>query len=161
MSAAAVAAVSDHGGMDRSDLLPGDQLHEQLELGAVIANLPELLLARAIDDGRWGVIVELGSHRFAQVLVTEEGLFAVECVSNHFLTEEHRLSTADEALLLEAGFEEPWGPGEPHPNFFAELDGRGAALEAARLMDVALRAVLGGSSRDSCELIIRPLASAS
>lgn len=146
--------------MDDSCREDGDGVHEGLELSSVLANLPELLLARAADPERWAIIVDLGSNRFAQALATEEGALVVECVSNRYLSSEEQLSPDREAALVEAGFSPPTGFGEPHPNFFAEPSGPGAALDAARMMAVALTTVLGGASGDPCGLVIRPLASA-
>ncbi len=79
-----------------------------VEVGSLVANLPEALLHDiSVDARRWVTIASSpGSSRYVQVL-TVEGALRVEVSSNRFLEAPDLLNAAEESVLIGLGFAAP------------------------------------------------------
>ena len=83
-----------------------------VEVGSLVANLPEALLHDiSVDVRRWVTVAgPPGTSRYVQVL-TVEGALRVEVSSNRFLEAADRLTEAEESVLAGLGFAVPEGQG--------------------------------------------------
>ncbi len=80
-----------------------------VEVGSLVANLPEALLhdISVPTELRWIMVASPpGSSRYVQTL-TCEGELRVEVSSNRFLSQEDRLSVSEERVLADLGFAPP------------------------------------------------------
>jgi len=79
-----------------------------VEVGSLVANLPEALLHDiSVDARRWVTVAgPPGSSRYVQVL-TVDGALRVEVSSNRFLEASDLLSEAEESVLTDLGLAPP------------------------------------------------------
>lgn len=83
--------------------------------------------------------LQLASRAYVQWIGYEDAL-AVEVSSNTYLSGDSRLTPAEEATLLRAGFQ---APDDGEPNFWLAVEDRSACPAAALAVVAALTAVFG------------------
>ena len=145
--------------MTRQQGTQGEQRYDDLALGSLLGNLPELLLAHVGAERRTALIVEAGGHRYVQFLATESHELVVECVSNHFLDDDESLDLDDALALLVAGFTPPDMEVVPHghPNWWW-FSGPGApVMTASAMAATVLGEVFGLDATSRVTLVERPL----
>lgn len=102
----------------------------QSTVGSLIANLPEMLGAMAVDPRCLVAIAEFADVRYVQFWVEPNGRVIAEVISNLNIGDAVALTAHDERVLRKMGWSEP-SPG-PNPNWRYE------SSDVAGLMRVVL-----------------------
>ena len=135
-----------------------DRTFSDIEVGSLVGNLPELVLAHFLSDKRVALIIDLGRNRYVQFLATEDQHLVVECVSNRFLAPGDELSIESELTLMDIGFELPGADDESHPNWWWHTKDITGVMTACRMAGAVLYAVFGLAADDRVTLTERSLA---
>lgn len=86
----------------------GKWIHSNV--GSFVANLPEMLGAMAVDPRCIVAIAEFEDVRYVQFWVDPDGQVVSEVISNRNIGDAVALTSDDEHMLREAGWNEPNGP---------------------------------------------------
>ena len=124
---------------------------EQVRMGSLAGNLPEMLLRDILSPTKRIIIIEHAARprHYVQVLADKKGKLFVECVSNDFIEdEEDHLSLDDDLALMELGFLPPEGLESKRPNWWWYPEEDGLALEACTKMVRVLEGIFAVRSSD-------------
>jgi hypothetical protein len=134
-----------------------DTTHRLIPLRSMVANLPEMLLHHLVSDERIALIIEVSGDRYVQFLAREDQSMIVECISNRYLDDDHRLDLDDEMRLVDAGFTPPDLDDAGHPNWWWYSEDPTDVMTACRMGRCALEEILRVPSDELVTLIERRL----
>jgi len=120
----------------------GPYRSEESTVRSLSVNLPEVLMAMALDDRPLICIAEFADGRYIQFRVAS-GTTVTEVVSNHYLTDANALSKDDQEHLRSIGFDEP-STGRS-PNWRHETTNSTGLADVARMANSAIAVALHAS----------------